>query len=183
MKTNNNSRFTILFFLVAALIALASRWLPHPDNFSAMGGLIFLCGYIFRRNKLVLPLALAALVISDLLIGLYPGIEWTYLGYLLVLAAGLVVRKAVVQPQIASVLTISTANIFAAVAFFAVSNFGVWFASGLYQPTLDGFIQCYLMALPFLHMTLISQVVVGVVFVLTYSCMVIRGEAIARQRV
>jgi hypothetical protein len=170
MKTNNNSRFTILFFLVAALIALASRWLPHPDNFSAMGGLIFLCGYIFRRNKLVLPLALTALLISDLLIGLYAGVEWVYLGYVAILAFGWISSKNRLG-------FVGLTNAFAAVAFFALSNIGVWLSSGLYAQTVDGLRQCFLMALPFFHMTLISQVLVGVTLVLVYNRMALTESA------
>ncbi|MEK6555179.1 MAG: DUF6580 family putative transport protein [Bdellovibrionota bacterium] len=169
MKTNNNSRFTILFFIAATLIALASRWLPHPDNFSAMGGLLFLCGYLVVRDRAVLPVALAALLVIDLLIGLYAGVEWVYLGYVAILALGWTSSKTRVG-------MVGIANAVAAVAFFVLSNIGVWLSSGLYPQTSEGLRQCFLMALPFFHMTFVSQVLVGVGLVLVYTKMAAAAE-------
>ena len=168
-----------LFFSVAALIALASRWLPHPDNFSAMYGLLFLCGYLLPKNKLVLPLGLSILMISDFLIGLYPGVEWVYLGYLMIFALGWLGASGVVGSLKSLFVKVGALNLFAGLAFFFVSNFGVWFATGLYDKTWAGFVQCYLMALPFLHMTLISQVVIGVAFVGAYHLVVSQLASVA----
>ena len=45
-----------------------------------------------------------------------------------------------------------------AVIFFIVTNFGVW-TGGSYGYTLSGFVNCYLLALPFFGNTLISTFV------------------------
>ena len=45
-----------------------------------------------------------------------------------------------------------------AVIFFVITNFGVW-SLGSYGYTIEGFISCYILALPFFGNTLISTIV------------------------
>ena len=50
-----------------------------------------------------------------------------------------------------------------AVIFFIISNFGVWFTGILYQHSLEGLIQCYIMALPFFTNTLLSTIIFSLI--------------------
>jgi hypothetical protein len=45
----------------------------------------------------------------------------------------------------------------APVAFFLISNFGVWLGGGLYPHTLSGLGDCYALALPFFRGTLFGD--------------------------
>ena len=45
------------------------------------------------------------------------------------------------------------------ILFFIISNFGVWLTGSLYQQSLEGLIQCYIMALPFFTNTLLSTII------------------------
>lgn len=165
MKKLNNSRLTLLFFITAAFLALASRWLPHPDNFSALGGVIFLGGFLAQRSRGVLLASFLTLLVSDLLIGFYSGIEWVYLGYLTIFAIGHFSRSA----SEGAYLSLGLANSLSAVSFFILSNFGVWFSSGLYEKSAQGLLNCYLMGLPFFHMTFLSQLLVGTALCIGYN--------------
>ena len=42
------------------------------------------------------------------------------------------------------------------IAFFVITNFGVWAISGMYEKNFSGLVQSYFMAIPFFHNTLIS---------------------------
>ena len=48
------------------------------------------------------------------------------------------------------------------IIFFIITNFGVW-VSGSYGYTLQGFISCYILAIPFFTNTLISTFIFSVV--------------------
>lgn len=53
----------------------------------------------------------------------------------------------------------------ASFAFWLWSNFGVWLMAGIYAPTWDGFIACYVAAIPFLRNAMIGDLVwTGVLF-------------------
>ena len=45
--------------------------------------------------------------------------------------------------------------------FFFVTNFGVWMASPLYPPTLQGLGLCYLAGIPFLAHQILGDLVYG----------------------
>lgn len=179
MKTNNKSSFTLFFFLIAALVAVGSRFMPHPDNFSALGGLVFFCGFLLARNRFVLPILLAAVLLSDLLIGLYPGIEFVYLGYVATLGLGYFYRSQ--ENRALDGATLVALQSVSALAFFVLSNFGVWYASGMYPLTWAGLVACFTLAIPFFPMTLISQVLVGSVFIKSYQWFFARS--VSREKV
>mgnify|MGYP000566038492 FL=1 len=46
-----------------------------------------------------------------------------------------------------------------------ITNFSVWLSGGLYPLTIDGLLECYIMAIPFFHNTLISTLLfLGILF-------------------
>jgi len=68
-----------------------------------------------------------------------------------------------------SIVRVTGAVLASSVAFFTVSNFGMW-ASGYYPRTWDGLVQCYTAALPFFRNTLASDVL--------YSAALFGGHAL-----
>ena len=112
---------------------------------------------------------LLAWVVGDLLIGvasgtltgdwktglsyaMYPGQVFTYGGFLLVAACGLICREK------RTWYTVGGAGLLGAVLFFLVSNFGSWQAnlSGTYSRDFNGLMACYVAGLPFLRGQIIS---------------------------
>ena len=53
--------------------------------------------------------------------------------------------------------------------FFIVTNFSVWLGDNLYPLNLNGLIQCYVMAIPFFHNTLISTFIFLAILFTGYS--------------
>ncbi|RMF28181.1 MAG: hypothetical protein D6765_06380 [Bacteroidetes bacterium] len=159
-------------WLVAGLILLAalSRLLPHPYNFTPLGGMALFGAAYFSRRWLGLLVPLAALWVSNLLLDnllyaqYYEGFVWfsnpfVFLSLAAVVALGwLTLRKVTLPRLIGSSLAAST-------LFFLISNFGVWLQGLLYPKTLAGLAACYAAALPFFQNTLLGDLFyVGVLF-------------------
>lgn len=140
--------------LIAGLLVIGIGWrlIPHLPNFAPIGAIAITAGMIFRWYKAVwIPLSI--MIMSDLIIGLYQGFIWTWLSVAIIPIAGLLLRR------LPRMWRIPAGALSASLLFFIVSNFGVWIASGMYSHTVNGLIECYIMALPFLRATLISDLV------------------------
>ena len=59
--------------------------------------------------------------------------------------------------------------VFIMLIFFIVTNFSVWLGDNLYPLNLNGLIQCYVMAIPFFHNTLISTFIFLAILFTSYS--------------
>lgn len=158
LNINSSTKFNLSIALLLIGFAVASRFLPHAPNFAPVAAVALLGGAILpKKYALVLPLA--AMVISDLFIGLHSTILFTWGSFAL---TALLSYRYLRQPTAAKVIGASLA---ASVLFFVVSNLGVWVEGRLYAHTLEGLIQCYYNALPFFRNTALSDLLYsGVLF-------------------
>jgi hypothetical protein len=141
-EASSLQRWELVSALTLIVAGVASRFLPHPVNFSPVLGLAVFVGYLSRRNSFLLAFMLILMVISDLAIGFYEGISTVYLAYVFAFAAGALIRRRGVASLLLSGLS-------SAVVFFFFSNLGVWLWSGMYERSVTGLFQCFVMALPF----------------------------------
>ncbi len=151
--------------LIVALILLGalSRLVPHPWNASPLTAIaLFGAAHLGRRWGLLVPLA--AMILSDLFLGLHATIPFTWGGFLLVGLIGFWVRN---HP---SPVRILSASLLGSCVFFVVSNFGVWLIGDhLYPRTAQGFVDCFVAAIPFFRGTVIGDVgYTAVLFTLGY---------------
>lgn len=142
----------LLLAIVASLILFGIAWrlTPHTPNFAPISAIALALSMILGWRKSLLAI-LVVMAVSDLVIGGYSGMQWTWLGFGLVVALGHSIKHLPVAWRIAS------GALGASVLFFVVSNFGTWISSGMYSLDLAGLIQCYSMALPFFKTTLVSD--------------------------
>jgi hypothetical protein len=141
--------------VIYALLVLAalSRLLPHPANFTPIGALGLFAGALLpRRTGWLVPIA--ALLLSDLIIGLYNPLvmAFVYGGF----AVGGLLGSQFLRRQ-RSPLRLLVCSLTGATAFFVLSNFGCW-AAGMYPRTAAGLAQCYAMGLPFFRNSLLGDV-------------------------
>lgn len=145
----------LTLFVVVALL----RFLPHPANFAPMTAMMFAAPFFFRGRLLAYLIPTALILITDLIIGVYPGISFNYLAYALVAGLGFfqlyLARNS--SGQIFRALGFLVNSVAGAVLFFLASNFGVWWAGGLYPRSADGLLDCYVLAIPFFNATLSSH--------------------------
>ena len=136
----------ILLSSIGALIFF--RFLPHPPNFTPVIAMAFYLPIFF--GMWCIPFVLLAFAITDFFIGFHSLLVWTWGGLALI---------SLISKFSNSILSRLFLSFVCAVIFYIISNFGVWFSGSLYQYSIEGLIQCYIMALPFFTNTLLSTII------------------------
>lgn len=149
-----NKREFLEFLAVSIfiIIGVIFRVLPHPPNFAPIAAIALFGGvYLSRKTALLLPLA--ALAISDIFIGSYdPKLMISvYSSFVVCVVLGFWLKKN------RKWYTILGGSVLGAVLFFLITNFAVWAFSPWYPKNITGFVQCYVMALPFFRNTLLGD--------------------------
>jgi hypothetical protein len=159
---------TLRFGVISAIILLAamSRLLPHPPNFAPIGGMALFGAAYYAKRYWAFIIPIVSMWISDLVLNnvvygqyfdsfvwLYSGALFTYGAFALIALLGFWTLRKINMP----VLLISAVG--ASVIFFVVSNFGVWWSSGMYPHTAGGLAACYVAGLPFFSNTFAGDVV------------------------
>jgi len=140
----NYLKISIGIFLTLA----ASRFIPHPPNFTSLLALSFYIPALFGVRYL--PALLASFILTDLFIGFHGVTLFTWGSVILIGLGSKFFTKTILNRIFGSLL--------GACLFFIVTNFGVW-SLGTYGYNLNGFIACYTLALPFFTYSLISTFV------------------------
>ena len=131
---------------VGIFLALAaSRFIPHPPNFTSLLALSFYVPVILGIRYL--PILVAGFILTDFFIGFHSISFFTWGSVIFI---GLVSKKfsKSFYTRIFGALT-------GAFIFFIITNFGVW-SLGSYGYSLDGILKCYVLAIPFFTYSLIS---------------------------
>ncbi len=146
----------IKLFISVLLIGLGvlARVVPHLPNFAPVAAIAVFAGfYLGRRYALILPII--SMFVGDLFIGFYD---------LKMMAA--VYGSFVLIGYLASVFksrknaeVVLGTSLLGSIAFFLVTNWAVWQFSGMYLKTWAGFLEAYLMALPFFRNTFLGDVI------------------------
>ncbi len=123
----------------------ASRFIPHPPNFTSLLALSFYVPVIFGIRYL--PALLISFIITDLIIGLHGVTPFTWGSIILIGLGSKFFTKNILNRIFGSLA--------GACLFFVVTNFGVW-TLGSYGYTIEGFLLCYTLAIPFFTYSLIS---------------------------
>lgn len=167
MKRNedgNGKGNTAALCALVVIVAL-SRLVPHPSNVTPVGALgLFSGAYAARRWAWLLPLA--ALLPGDVAMGLYDPVVmlFVYLGF----ACSAFCGRIFLHEQ-RTVSRFGGGVLGAALAFYAVSNFGMWIAA--WPITWEGLIGCYASGVPYLWRTLAGNALYGAVLFGGYETM------------
>lgn len=145
----------ILFAFLLILFAAFSRLIPHAPNFTALiSTALFAGAYLEKRFAYLVPIA--AMLMTDLIIGFYSPISmaFVYGSVLLIVGLGMMMNKKVSMARIGGL------SLAGAVLFFVVTNFGVWvMPASIYPKTFAGLVECYTMGIPFFGNTVASALV------------------------
>ncbi|MBU3821703.1 hypothetical protein KO566_06495 [Flavobacteriaceae bacterium XHP0103] len=132
----------ISFILVAAIL----RVLPHFPNVTPITAMALFSGVYFTQKKYAFIIPLLAMFLSDLFLGFSFISFFVYAAFILVGYIGVASKKMNIKTILLS-----------SISFFVITNFGVWLIG--YPNTLNGFIECYTLALPFFRNSLIGDFV------------------------
>ena len=130
--------------LIGMILAAAfSRLIPHPPDLTSIGALALFGGARFTDRRAAFLVPFAALLLSDLCLGLYPHMGWVYGSFALTVCLG-----RWLQPR-RGAWRIAGATLLSSILFFVIADFGVWLDGSLYTKDLAGLAACYVAALPF----------------------------------
>ena len=143
------------------LLAVLARFAPHAPNFSPVfGALLFGGARLKGRDAIWFPMALLAL--SDIVLTTqvyHLRLDWTEPALLAAFASVALIGRWLRERV--SVRTVLAASLVGAVAFFLISNFGVWLGDQIYPRNLAGLAACYIAALPFFGNSLAASLLYG----------------------
>ncbi len=163
-ETKLNLRFGVISALI--LLAAMSRLIPHPANFSPIGGMALFGAAYYSKRYWAFAIPIVSMWLSDLILNnvvfgqyfdhfvwFYSGSLFTYGAFALIVLFGMFTLKQVYVPN----LIVSALG--ASVIFFLVSNFGVWFSGTMYPKDLSGLMACYAAGIPFFQNTILGDLV------------------------
>jgi hypothetical protein len=149
MQPRMNAR--ILALLAAILTAAALRLIPHPPNFTPIGAMALFSGAYLGRKGLAFVAPLAAMLLSDAILGFHSGMPFVYASVALIVLIGSLVASRI------TAMTVVGAALASSVLFFIVTNFGTWLVSGMYPLTGGGLAACYVAGIPFFQNTAVGD--------------------------
>jgi len=143
------------------LLGIAMRLLPHPPNFAPIAAVGIFSGVYFTNKKYAFILPLAAMLISDTIIG-FAEIWITLAVYGSFAIAGLIGLWLKNNKNLTNTIG---ASLLASSVFFVITNFVVWIATPWYTKDVAGLVQCFFLAIPFFKNTLLGDLFyVGILF-------------------
>ena len=155
----NYLKVSIGIFLVLA----ASRFIPHPPNFTSLLALSFYIPALLGIRYL--PALLLSFAITDFFIGFHGLALFTW-GSVIIIG---LLSKYFVQ----SIISRISGALIGSLVFFLITNFGVWFL-GTYGYTINGLILCYTLAIPFFSYSLISTFIFSGIIETVYKFLLIK---------
>ena len=137
------------FVIGIIIIAILSRLIPHPPNFTPIIASSILAPIMLKSRIYGMLIPVMAMLISDIIIGFH--------------VYQLVIYSAIASISLVTIMNKSYPKLFfiaiaGSVWFFIITNFAVWLSSDYYSKNFEGLLLCYTLAIPFFTNTFISTV-------------------------
>lgn len=186
MSTSNSKTLIhISIFVVTAVVLAAVRVIPHPPNFSPLLAVAIFAGGKATNRWFAYLMPIAALMLSDLKLGIHDLMPVVAVGLILSTFVGARAESMLARKEkMRAVFGWGVAGFLASLVFFVITNFAVWATSsgvgnelGIYPHTFEGLVSCFAMALPFFHNQVLSTwLFLGVFFGVSQFAMVRHAE-------
>lgn len=139
-----NTRFAVLAGIIFA--GAFMRLIPHWPNFTPIAAMALFGGAYMSKRYLAFAIPIAAMLLSDLLIGFHSSMAAVYIAFAITVTIGLFLRRKL------NAGTILGASLTSSVIFFLITNFAAWLSSPhLYAANFSGLMQCYTAGLVFFN--------------------------------
>lgn len=145
------------------VVLSASRFVPHPPNFTSLLALSFYIPAVFGIRYI--PVVVVSLLLTDLFIGFHGVTLFTWGSVVLI---GLISKFF-----LSTTFSRISGSLVGACIFFIVTNFGVW-SLGTYGYSFEGFIACYTLAIPFFVNSIFSTLIFSIIIEIIYSYYIIK---------
>lgn len=138
-------------WIAMVVLAAGARLLPHPWNFTPLMAIGLFAGHKALKASTGVAATLAALVLSDAVLGFDSSFWYVYAAALVPVALGRWTRGV----NHASALV--GAALGSSLSFFLITNFMVWELGKLYPHTLAGLAASYVAGIPFYQNQLLGD--------------------------
>ena len=116
MKSSKSNYYVIFGIIIALAIA---RLIPHPPNFTPILGMAVFSGAIISRRLIAYLIPLAAMLLSDLYLGLHASIPIIYFSLAICVLVGTFIESRVsIENSLVSIC-------FGVLVFLLITNFAV----------------------------------------------------------
>lgn len=139
-------------------VLLLLRIIPHAPNFIPFLALTIFTSRIFSR-RIAIVVVLTALFLSDIVLSFmkhYPIFScwslFTYSGIFIVVCLSSI--RFSFKSELLSLLILAAGSV---LWYWIWTNFGVWLMSDMYPHNLQGFVFCYVAAIPFLGSSMLAD--------------------------
>lgn len=148
-------------YVAIILAAVVARIVPHAPNFAPIGGLALFAGcHLKNKSSWVIPLA--AMLVSDYIIGFHSTMPYVYASFFIIFMIGRLLKKINLGLLVSTSLVSST-------LFFLITNYGVWTTGTMYSKNLNGLVQSYIMGLPYFGNTVAGDIFYSLSFFYGFS--------------
>ena len=134
-----------IFIVTVILFGAFMRLIPHWPNFTPIAAMALFGGAYLGRKYLAFAIPVAALLISDLIIGFHDTMIAVYIAFAITVSIGLLIGKKLSTGKILGAAIISS------VIFFLITNFASWLSNPMYTKDFAGLMQSYLAGLAFFN--------------------------------
>jgi len=138
-----NARFW--FILTVIIAGAAMRLVPHWPNFTPVAAIALFGGAYLGKKYLAFLIPLAAMFISDLLLGFHNTMPAVYISFVITVVLGMVMLR---NPKIMNIIGASVSS---TILFFLITNFAAWLGSPMYPQTFAGLMESYVAGLAFFN--------------------------------
>jgi hypothetical protein len=140
-------------YLIAVVLVLAlSRLVPHPPNAVPIAAMALFAGAFFSNTMLAYLVPLAAMLLSDLILGFHSTVWYVYAGVVLTVFIGSMLKHI-------TFFKVGLAAVLASIAFYLITNFGAWLHHDMYPQNMNGLLQAYVAGIPFLRNALVANII------------------------
>jgi hypothetical protein len=153
----------IIYISAIIVIAALTRLLPHPPNVSPITALALFSGAFISDIRFRFAIPIAAMLLSDLILGVHAYMPAVYLSFAAIVFLGIKLKD-----NNNSFLLLGS-SLLGSIIFFIVTNFYVWFADSIYDKSLAGLMDCYVMAIPFFRNAIFGDIVYSFVIFGAYK--------------
>ncbi|MBL4587659.1 MAG: hypothetical protein JKX84_11485 [Flavobacteriales bacterium] len=168
---NTRNIFILILIIIAAALRI-SGILPY--NFTPVAAIALFGGSMLSNRALAFVAPLSIMFISDLFIGLHDFMIPVYIGFMLIVLIGQIVRR---KPNMLTGLVGAFAG---SILFFLITNAAVWFGSPYYVQDFSGLLNSYAMGLPFFRATLLGDLLFTASFFGIYELAKLRFPVLAK---
>ena len=161
---NKQNTSTIILAIILILAAAISRVVMYPNNFSPIIGMAIFSGAVIKDRRLAFVLPIVSMFLSDVMFEVF-NIAPGFWGWGQLVGYGILALITIIAFNLKKINVINVIgySILSSVIFFLLSNLSFFILDNpiyhTYTSDANGFMQCFIQALPFFRTSLVADLV------------------------